>query len=155
MSYSQYLESYLEENADRIKAGKEPITIGTFLTNALKGRAADYAGKYGKSLRRACIAVGALEVQSARGGRAFIRIDDEIPRVEELAKEFFNCRIAEFGNGTESAVLWISDPQTGHYVGVKGAGDFYRWATDIIKVRSLPIHVDLLDKLLPELKERA
>ncbi|HEX8797856.1 MAG TPA: hypothetical protein VF772_04545 [Terriglobales bacterium] len=138
MMHSQFLELYLDGNDQRAREGDLPITIGTFLSQILHGKAKSYGGKYGQALKRSCIAVGALEVETKGGGRGYIRIKDTIPVVEALAQEFFNCRQANFAAGTKGASLWISDPQRGHYIDAKDAARFYAWATGgIIGIRSL------------------
>lgn len=78
MRQSKFLFSYLEENADRIARGDGPITIGTFLTQRLRGRAAKYGVNYGKSLERSCRATGAIGVESKGGGVAWVRLADAI-----------------------------------------------------------------------------
>ncbi len=78
---------YLEEYLDACEAG-EPVSIGTFLTRALRGRARDYSGQYYQALHGALqreLRAGHVEiVPSVRGSIAYRRVspDTAAPAVE-------------------------------------------------------------------------
>ena len=42
----------------------------------------------------------------------------------DLVREFFNCRVAETDDAGD---IWISDPQTGHWVDAERKAEFLAW----------------------------
>ena len=76
MRLSQYLDKYLDANAERIAGGKKPITPGTYLAYKLRGRAKNYFGKYESALIRALRIMDARRVDSACRRNAYVRADD-------------------------------------------------------------------------------
>lgn len=69
MRNSQYLNSYLSENAQR-GAGKG-LTAGSFLAYQLRGTAKKYSGKYLIALKNSCKRVGAVVGESKLGRVAY------------------------------------------------------------------------------------
>ena len=69
MRNSQYLEQYLEGNAER-GTGKG-ITIGSFLGRVLSGKAKKYSYGYVIALEASCKRVGAKIGKSVNGGVAY------------------------------------------------------------------------------------
>lgn len=74
---SQYTQSYLEGNRDRGEG--HGLTIGSYLSYVLRGKAKDYAGHYGRALQNALdrrVAVGlAKDGTSHGGGTAYYPVD--------------------------------------------------------------------------------
>jgi hypothetical protein len=75
MKESQYAESYLRANSDRLARGQGAITIGTYLHYTLRGRRKDYVGRYERALKRSLIRRGAIRIRSVRGRDAYILAD--------------------------------------------------------------------------------
>lgn len=73
MRHSKFLDAYLDLNAWRVENGQLPITIGTYLSSHLRGRAKKYIMNYKDALMRSCMDVGAKEVPSKGGSTAFVR----------------------------------------------------------------------------------
>lgn len=69
MRNSQYLSDYLTGNASR--GHGKGLTVGSYITYVLRGKAKKYAGHYVRALRNSCERIGAVEGTSARGGVAF------------------------------------------------------------------------------------
>jgi hypothetical protein len=66
---SQYLTSYLDENASR-GMGKG-LTVQSFLASKLQGKAKKYSAGYVKSLQRSCERTGAVQGPSFGGSTAY------------------------------------------------------------------------------------
>jgi hypothetical protein len=66
---SQYLNSYLTENASR-GLGKG-LTVQSYLASKLQGKAKKYSMGYVKSLKRSCERVGAVQGPSFGGSVAY------------------------------------------------------------------------------------
>jgi len=66
---SQYLNSYLAENASR-GLGKG-LTIQSYLASRLQGKAKQYSFGYVKALKRSCERVGAILGDSKLGRDAY------------------------------------------------------------------------------------
>ena len=73
MRNSQYLESYLSENASR--GWNKGLTIQSYLAYQLSGKAKKYSGHYVRALRNSCERAGAYEGASVRGGVAYYPAD--------------------------------------------------------------------------------
>ena len=69
MKNSQYLESYLQGNAERGQG--KGLTIGSFLAYTLRGSAKGYSGKYARALEASCARVGAILGDSFAGRDAY------------------------------------------------------------------------------------
>lgn len=69
MRTSQYLSDYLSGNASR-GPGKG-ITVGSYLTYVLRGKAKKYSGHYVRALRNSCERSGAIKGPSVQGGVAY------------------------------------------------------------------------------------
>lgn len=69
MKNSQYLNSYLNENATR-GIGKG-LTVQSYLASKLQGKAKKYSMGYVKSLKRSCDQVGAVQGPSFGGSTAY------------------------------------------------------------------------------------
>lgn len=66
---SQYLETYLNENAERGLGNG--LTINSFLASRLRGKAKKYGKSYYDGLINSCRRARAVEGKSCRGGVAF------------------------------------------------------------------------------------
>ena len=66
---SQYLSSYLSENANR-GIGKG-LTVQSFLASRLQGKAKQYSQGYVKALKRSCERTGAVKGPSFGGSTAY------------------------------------------------------------------------------------
>jgi len=66
---SQYLNSYLSENASR-GIGKG-LTVQSYLASRLQGKAKQYSQGYIKSLKRSCERTGAVQGPSFGGSTAY------------------------------------------------------------------------------------
>jgi len=76
MRMSQYLDEYLEGN--KLRGEGKGLTIGSFLTYTLRGKARDYTSKYARSLEVSCERVGARQGKSYLGMVAYYpRTDGE------------------------------------------------------------------------------
>jgi hypothetical protein len=69
MRNSQYLSDYLSGNKARGEGNG--LTIGSYLSYVLRGKAKQYSGSYVRALRNSCERVGAIEGRSKLGGVAF------------------------------------------------------------------------------------
>ena len=70
---SMYLEPYLAHNAARVAEGMLPITPGSYLNKQLRGKAKEYSVHYHEALMNGLRRVGAREVVSIGGGKAYLR----------------------------------------------------------------------------------
>ena len=66
---SQYLSSYLSENANR-GIGKG-LTVQSYLASRLQGKAKQYSQGYVKALKRSCERTGAVQGPSFGGSVAY------------------------------------------------------------------------------------
>jgi len=66
---SQYLNSYLSENASR-GIGKG-LTVQSYLASRLQGKAKQYSQGYVKALKRSCERTGAVQGPSFGGSTAY------------------------------------------------------------------------------------
>ena len=77
---TRYSERYLNDGAARLRAGKLPLTIQSFLHGALAGKAKMYSRFYVSSLhdglRPGLIAGEITAVLSAHGSEAFMRTNE-------------------------------------------------------------------------------
>ena len=69
MRESQFTDEYIKENIQR-GLGKG-ITIGSFLSYRLKGRAKQFSDVYARSLERALLRRGCFSYKSAGGSTAY------------------------------------------------------------------------------------
>lgn len=68
---SQYLKPYQSHVLAQLAIGKRPLSVGTFLTYRLRGKAKKWSGRYFGALRRGLEKEGWIETDSVLGGLAY------------------------------------------------------------------------------------
>lgn len=68
---SQYLEPYKDHVYSKIASGERPVSVGTFLTYQLRGRAKDWSNRYLRSLKKGLEDEGWVKTYSVMGGLAY------------------------------------------------------------------------------------
>lgn len=70
MKESQYLQPYKNHVIESLKDGVKPLSVGTFLTYRLRGKAKNWSDRYLKSLKRGLEKSGWKRCES-RGGSIY------------------------------------------------------------------------------------